>query len=78
MNLKSILTYGGLIVALIALGGSWMVTAAKTEDNRKDIEKTEDKVDDLENIVIEQRTLNVSQQAYNRDIAEILKELKAK
>ena len=81
LNWKTIL--GGL--GIMTLVGGWMVTANVTADNKTGLKEVSDDVETLEEAMIrqtvmyeQQQKLNVSQQAYNSDVAEILKNVKKK
>ena len=81
LNWKTIL--GAL--GICTLVGGWMVTASVTADNKTGLKEVSEDVETLEEAMIRQtvmyesqQKLNVSQSAYNQDVAEILKNVRKK
>ena len=80
-----ILAYSGVIFVICGVIGKLAVTASTTEDNKSGLKEISNDVETLEEAMIRQtvmyesqQKLNVSQSAYNQDVAEILKNVRKK
>ena len=66
----------GICIGLLGAAGGYAVTAYTTEDNKKELEETQEDVEDIQKYISTQQVMNSSQFAINETLVELLKKKK--